>query len=137
MRSKILLVSNILSTIYTACLLWIFGGAIIAAGGLDYIEYCQQAFGVVFDLFGFSSASVNAIYAVIILMAIHISAFTIGAIFGWIGYFAKKSGWAKFAATLYLLGTLSFLLYIFWSLPITIIGFVGGSKQKKLNTSVA
>ena len=39
MRSKTLLVSNILSTIYASVLLYIFGGGIVAAGGMDYIAY--------------------------------------------------------------------------------------------------
>ena len=137
MRSKALLVSNVLSTIYAGYLLWFFGGALIAAGGMDYIEYCQQTFGALFDLVGFSSASVNVIYAIVILLVVHICVFALGAIFGWIGYLAKKSGWAKFAATLYLIGTICFPIYIFFGLPLTIIGFVGGGKQKKLNVSVA
>ena len=137
MRSKALLVSNVLSTIYAGYLLWVFGGALIAAGGMDYIEYCQQTFGALFDLVGFSSTSVNIIYAIVVLLIVHICAFTLGAILGWVGYLAKKSGWAKFGATLYLIGTICFPIYIFFGLPITIIGFVGGGKQKKLNISAA
>lgn len=38
MRSKILLISNILATIYSSILLWWFGGAIVEAGGFDYIS---------------------------------------------------------------------------------------------------
>ena len=37
MRSKTLVVSNILSTIYAGYLLWFFGGAIVSSGGMDYI----------------------------------------------------------------------------------------------------
>lgn len=137
MRSKVLFVSNILSTTYASYLLWYFGGALIAAGGMDYIEYCQQTFGALFDLVGFSSASVNILYAIIVLFLVHICVFTLGAIFGWIGYIVKKSGWAKFAATLYLIGTICFPFYFFFGLPLTIIGFMGGGKQKKLNNSAA
>ena len=57
MRSKALLVSNILATLYSATLLWIFGGAIIEAGGLDYIGYWQQYFDLVFELAGFSATA--------------------------------------------------------------------------------
>lgn len=134
MRSKILFVSNVLSTIYAIYLLWFFSGAIIATGGMEYIEYCKQTFEAIFNLVGYSSISVNAIYAIMILLVIHISTFTLGFIFGWTGYLAKKSGWAKFAAVLYLIGTICLPIYIFFGLPITIIGFVGGAKQKKLNS---
>ena len=133
MRSKTLVVSNILSTIYAGYLVWFFGGASVSAGGMDYIEYCQQTFGALFDLVGFSSVSVNIIYAIVVLLVAHIITFALGAIFGWISYISKKSGLAKFAATLYLLGTICFPIYIFFGLPLTIIGFVAGEKQKKIN----
>ena len=135
MRSKTLLISNILSTLYAGYLLWFFGGAIIAAGGMDYIEYCQQTFGAVFDLVGFSSVSVNVIYAIVILLLVHIGTFTLGALLSWFAYLAKKSGLAKLSATLYLLGTICFPIYIFFGLPLTIIGYIGGGKQKKINNA--
>lgn len=135
MRSKSLLISNILSTLYVGYLLWIFGGAIIAAGGINYIEYCQQVFGAFFDLVGFSSVSVNVIYVIVVLLFVHIGTFAFGVLMDRISYFAKKSGIAKFAATLYLVGTICFPIYIFFGIPLTIIGYVGGGKQKKLNLS--
>ena len=135
MKSKTLLISNILSTLYAGYLLWLFGGAIIVAGGMDYIEYCQQTFGAVFDLVGFSSVSVNVVYAIVILLLVHIGTFTLGALLSWFAYLAKKSGLAKFSATLYLLGTICFPIYIFFGLPLTIIGYVGGGKQKKINNA--
>jgi len=70
------------------------------------------------------------------LLLIHIVTFTLGVLFGWIGYSAKKSGLAKFASTLYLIGTICFPIYIFFGLPLTIIGYVGGGKQKKINISM-
>ena len=133
MRSKTLLVSNILSTIYAAVLLYIFGGGIVAAGGMDYIAYCKQYFSLAYEVFGFNSLSINVVYAIVILLLIHIATFTLGALIGWIGYSTKKSGVAKFAATLYLIGTICFPIYILFGLPLTIIGFVGGGKQKKIN----
>lgn len=87
MRSKTLLVSNILSTIYAA----VFGGGIVAAGGMDYIAYCRQYFSLAYELLGFSSLSVNVVYAIVILLLIHIVTFTLGVLFGWIGYSAKKA----------------------------------------------
>ncbi len=136
MRSKTLLVSNLLSTIYTGYLLSVYGGAVVEAGGMDYIEYCQQSFKAVFDMVGFSSVSINIIYAIVILLAVHICAFTLGTVFGWIGYLSKKSGIAKFSATLYLIGTICFPIYVFFGLPLIITGFVGGGKQKQLNNPI-
>ena len=102
---------------------------------MDYIEYCQQTFGAVFDLVGFSSVSVNVIYTIVILLLVHIGTFTLGALLSWFAYLAKKSGLAKFSATLYLIGTICFPIYIFFGLPLTIIGYIGGGKQKKINNA--
>lgn len=135
-RSITLLVSNILATAYSFYLLWVFGGAIIAVGGIDYIEYCQNVFGALFNLVGFNVVSVNIIYAIVVLLAVHIGTFVFGMFMGWISFLTKKSGLAKFAATLYLIGTICFPIYIFAGLPLTIIGYVGGGKQKKLNNSL-
>jgi hypothetical protein len=135
MRSKALLVSNILATLYSATLLWIFGGAIIEAGGLDYIGYWQQYFDLVFELSDFS-ATAEIVLTIVILLLVHIGVFVLGAVFGWIAYLSKKSGLAKFAATLYLIGTICFPIYVLFGLPLTIIGFVAGGKQKKINKSV-
>ena len=135
MRSKALLVSNILATLYSTTLLWIFGGTIIEAGGLDYIGYWQQSFDLVFELSDFS-ATAEIVLTIVILLLVHIGVFVLGAVFGWIAYLSKKSGLAKFAATLYLIGTICFPIYVLFGLPLTIIGFVAGGKQKKISKSV-
>lgn len=132
-RSKIFLISNILATLYVGYLLWFFGAAIIEAGGAEFVEAIGAYFEVVFDIVGVSSATMNLVYAIVILLGVHIAAFTIGCLIGWIAYLAKKSGGAKFAAALYLIGTIGFPLYLFFGLPITIFGFVGGGNQKKIN----
>lgn len=137
MRSKVLLVSNIVASVYAIFLLWYFGGACVSAGGVSFIEYWKLYFNFVYDFAGFSSASVNIIYALLALLGVHICTFVLGAIVGWIGYIAKKSGAAKFAAVMYLLGTICFPIYIMFGLPILILGFVGSSKQKQLNLSAA
>ncbi len=129
MRSKTLFISNTLSTIYSVALLWIFGGAVIKAGGTDFIEALSTYFEIVFDLIGMNK-EIAFIYAVLILLCIHIVLFTLGAIIGWLSYAGKKSGGAKFAATFYLLGTICFPVYFFIALPLTIIGFIAGNKQK-------
>lgn len=135
MRSIALLVSNILATLYSAFLLLTFGGAIIEAGGADFVNAVGAYFELIFNVLGINSPEITVLYVILILLCIHIAVFVIGCLVGWIAYACKKSGAAKFAAVLYLLGTICFPIYILFSLPITIIGFIGGGKQKKLNNA--
>lgn len=107
-RSKTLLVSNILATLYSVYLLWTFGGAIIEAGGADFVDAIGTYFELAFDLLGMSSPAVTFLYAILVLLCVHIVAFVLGCLIGWIAYAGKKSGGAKFAATLYLIGTICF-----------------------------
>lgn len=133
MRSKSLLTANILSTLYSAVLLYIFGGAIIAAGGISYVKALYVYFEFAFNILGSSSVSNNFLVAIIVLLIIHIVLFLFGCLFGWIAFGTKKSGLAKFSATLYLIGTIFFPIYLIFGLPITIVGYIGGAKQKKIN----
>ena len=135
MRSKALFVSNSLATIYSSILLWIFGGAIVEAGGLKYIEYWQQYFDLIFEFAGYS-VTAEIVLTIVIMLFVHIGAFILGTVFGWIAYLSKKSGLAKFAATLYLIGTICFPIYVFFGFPLTVIGVVAGGKQKKINKTV-
>lgn len=136
-RSKTLLVSNILATLYSVYLLCTFGGAIIEAGGTDFIDAIETYFELAFDLLGMSSPALNFLYVVVILLCVHIIAFVLGCLIGWISYAGKKSGSAKLAAILYLIGTICFPIYLFFGLPITIIGFVGSGKQKKISSTIS
>lgn len=129
MRSKVLLISNILATIYSAYLLWWFGGAIAEAGGFEYMSDVVEAFQILESL----SIDVEFLEIILILLCVHVVTFILGCLIGWIAFLAKKSGGAKFSAMLYLLGTICFPIYIVFGLPITIMGFIGGSKQKKIN----
>ncbi len=133
MRSKTLLISNIIATIYAGILLWWIGGGMIAAGGIEYIEALAQSFSILSSISSDVTTTVAIIYTIMILLITHIALFTLGTFWGWISYLSKKSGMAKFAATLYLIGTICFPIYIFFGLPITIIGYIGGGKQKKIN----
>lgn len=135
-RSKALLVSNILATLWAVYLIAVFGGAVIKAGGTNFIEAMGAYFKFAFDVFGTSSSTLNILYVILVLLCIHIITFAIGCLIGWIAYVGRKSGSAKFAATLYLIGTICFPIYLLFGLPITIMGFVGGSKQKKINTAI-
>ena len=128
-----LLVANILSTVYSGYLLYFYVGAIIEAGGADFIDAIGAYFELAFDLLGMSSPAVTFLYVVLVLLCVHIITFALGCLTGWLAYAGKKSGGAKFAATLYLIGTICFPVYLFFGLPITIVGFIGAGKQKKLN----
>ncbi len=136
-RSKTLLVSNILATLYSTYLLWTFGGAIIQVGGMDYVDALVAYFELAFELLDMSSPAVTVLYVILVLLCVHVCAFALGCLVGWIAYIVKKSGGAKFAATLYLIGTICFPVYLFFALPITIVGYVGGGKQKKINSTLA
>lgn len=111
MRSKILLITNILASIYTIYLITYFGGSIINSSGAEAV----------------GGAIATA------LVTPHMFMFLIGAIFGWIGFFFKKSWGALVGAILYSAGTLLFLAYALFGVTILVLGFIGYAKQKKLN----
>lgn len=110
-RSKILLTATAIATIYAVYLLSYFFGETAASEGAEAI----------------GSAIATA------LVMPHMIMFLIGAVFGWIGVLARKSWAALVAAILYSVGTLFFLMYAMFGIPILILGFIGYSKQKKLN----
>ena len=111
MRSKILFIASTLATLYTVYLISYFGGGTLNADGAEAV----------------GGAIATA------LVTPHMIMFLIGAIFGWIGFLAKKSWAALVAAILYSVGTLFFLMYAMFGIPILVFGFIGYSKQKKLN----
>ena len=133
MRSKKLLVANILATCYTAFLLYSFIGAIVEAGGADFVYAMGSMLGAVYDLLGMSDIDGTLLYVLAAAVVVHVAAFVLGCLIGWIAFACKKSGGAKFAAVLYLIGTICFPIFLLFGLPITIVGFVGGGDQKKLN----
>lgn len=112
MRSKILFVANTLASLYAIYLITYFSGATLNSEGAEAV----------------GSAIATA------LVMPHMIMFLIGAIFGWVGFCIKK-GWAALvAAILYSVGTLFFLAYAMFGVPILVFGFIGYSKQKKLNS---
>ena len=144
MRSKALFVANLLATAYTAFLIYVFGESIVEAvkliieyGGEEIVEfvvaYFQFAFEFLYELAGTAAINIALMYAIIILMLLHFVFFPLGMLCGWLAWFSKKSGGARFAATLYLFGTIFFPIFIVFGLPITIMGYVGASRQKKIN----
>lgn len=111
MRSKILFISNALATLYTIYLISHFVGGTLNSDGAEAV----------------GGAIATA------LVTPHMIMFLIGAIFGWLGFVFKKSWAALVAAILYSVGTLFFLMYVMFGVPILVLGFIGYSKQKKLN----
>ena len=120
MKSKMLLVSNIVASLYSAFLVIWF----VIINGDELTGYFKGL-----DILGSDAKFI------LILLWIHIGLFALGCIFGWLSYITKKSGKAKFAAIVFLIGTILFPIYFFVSIPITIISFIGYSKQKKLEKS--
>lgn len=134
-RSKTLLAANILSTLYVIYLFTAFIGMMIKLAEAELTEMIGAYFAFLIELAGSNSSLEVFLCVVFALLCIHVALFFLGFLFGWIAYAAKKSGLAKFAATLYLLATICFPIYIFVGLPITIVGFIGGGKQKQINRS--
>ena len=110
MRSKALLVANILASAYAIYLISYFFGGTASAEGADAI----------------GGAIATA------LVTPHMIMFLVGAVFGWIGYLAKQTWAALVGAILYSVGTLFFLAYFMFGVPILVLGFIGYSKQKQL-----
>ena len=112
-RSKALFVASLLTTVYVIYLIVHFGSSI-------FVEDAAEALG---------GALATA------LVTPHMFILGLGAIFGWVGFFVKKSWAALVAAILYSVGAFLFMLYIIYVVPSIVLGFIGYSKQKKLNSS--
>ena len=113
-RSKALFAATSLATIYAVYLIKYFFDSITGTTG--------------FEMVGGAIATA--------LVAPHIILFVIGAVFGWIGVLGRKDWGALVGAILYSAGTLFFLLYAIFGVPIIILGFIGYAKQKKINQSL-
>ena len=132
-RSKAFLAANILSTIYVVVLFWIFGGIIINLASADLAAVVGATFAFIVEFVG-SVSDVEAFLVIIFaLFCIHVALLLLGFLFGWIGYAAKSSVLAKLAAVCYLLATIVFPASLLIGLPMIIVGFIGGSKQKAIN----
>ena len=134
-RSKTLLASNILATLWTLIMLFsVF--SFFAKGGAAYFVWANQTNYFLSDLLGSMEdvqifmTLLNAFY---VFVSLHTFLFTLATIFGWVGYISKGRGFALAAAILYLVGTLLCLIFILFGLPIIILSFIGQGCQKKLN----
>lgn len=110
-RSIMLSIATILSTAYAVYLLCYFVGGTASASGTE---------------------AVGGAIATALAMP-HMIMFLIGAVFGWIGFLAKKSWATLVAAILYSVGTLFFLAYAMFGIPLLVLGFIGYANQKKIN----
>lgn len=99
---------------------------------------CYYLYYFLITYFGSSTLNADGVEALggaiaTALVTPRIILFLIGAIFGRVGFIAKKSRAALVTAILYSVRTLFFLMYAMFGIPILVLGFVGYSKQKKLN----
>ena len=114
-RSIALTVATTLATAYVLYLYMYFVGGTASAKGLDAL----------------GGAIATA------LVTPHMLMFGIGAVFGWLGVFLRKTWAALVAAILYSVGTLLFLAYAFFGVPILVVGFIGYANQKKIEAQLA
>lgn len=107
-RSIMLIIATVLATAYSIYLACYF-------------------FGVTKDISGVVATA---------LVTPHMIMFSVGAVFGWTGVFAKKTWAALVAAILYAVGTVFFLVYAMFGVPILVLGFIGYANQKKVNKNL-
>ena len=110
-RSKALFAGAFIATIYVVYLVCYFSGAM---GNLDSAEEVGGAIATA-------------------LVTPHMVVIGAGAVFAWIGFGTRKTWAALTGAILYCVGALLFVMYALFCIPIIILGFVGYSKQKKIN----
>ena len=113
-RSMALIVATLLASAYVIYLYVYFTGTMTSSDG--------------FEALGGAIATA--------LVTPHMVMFAIGAVFGWLGVFIRKTWAALVAGILYSVGTVLFLAYAIFGVPILIVGFVGYANQKKINAKV-
>lgn len=109
-RSKMLFVASLLATIYVIYLISYFTGSMMSG---DTAEAVGGAIATA-------------------LVTPHMIIIGLGAIFGWLGFFLRKTWAALVGAILYCVGALFFLLYAMFCIPLIVFGFIGYAKQKKI-----
>lgn len=112
-RSRILFTSSIIATAYIIYLIVYF------YNGMQSNDSAEAIGGAIAT----------------VLVTPHILMIGLGTIFGWLGFFLRKSGFALVSAILFSVGALIFLMYAPICIPIIVLGFIGYANQKKLNNS--
>lgn len=134
MRSKTLLTTNILASLYTFVMAWFFIGLqIVDGGGNSIINAVGGALEGLFGIIHMNLAITNYLYVIGILMLVHTGVFVVGMIFSWISYANKSNILATVAAVVFLIGTGCAPVLIVFGLPITALTFIGAINQGKIN----
>lgn len=112
-RSKVLFVSSLLTTIYVIYLIIHFGSSMFVDDGAEAL----------------GGAIATA------LVTPHMVLLGLGTIFGWLGFFLRKTWVVLVAFILYIVGAFLFLVYAIFVIPSIILGIIGYVNQKKINRS--
>lgn len=110
-KSKCSFFSALIGLVYTIYLIVYFSGTMSAGSSAD------QASGAIATA----------------LVTPHMILVALATIFMFLGFFLKKPGFALTGAILFIVGGVLFIPYIFFIIPSAVLGFVGFSKQKKMN----
>lgn len=116
-RSKILLASGIIGTIYSLLLIRFF---------LAYFSV-----GIISDVD--VEKAVSALAVIIVIP--HMVLFVLATIFNWVSYIKNKRGFALSSGILYLVSLIVFPMDFIFVVPSTILSFIGYFSLKKINNS--
>lgn len=134
MRSKTLLVSNILVSLYSVLLSWFFiGFAVLDVGGKGIINAIGGFFETAFKTFHIELAIINYLSLLGILALAHLAVILIGCAVAWVAYAKKSQAVAIASAVIFLIGTICSPINFIFGLPVTVATFIGANNQKNLN----
>ena len=112
-RSKCLLIAGLIGAIYSIYLICYFGGSLTEGSTSDQIG-------------GFIATAMVTPHMVLVVA---------GSVFLLVGYFARMT-WAALVGSISMcVGAVVFIMYGMFCIPSIVLGFVGYSKQKKLNAN--
>lgn len=111
-RSKALFLGAIIGTLYSIYIINYFTGVNISSNG--------------------TAEQVGGALATALVLP-HLICICLATLFNWLGFAFKKTGFALTGAILYCVGAILFLIYAIFCIPSIILGFIGYSKQKKIN----
>lgn len=134
MRSKTLLASNILVSLYSVVLSWVFiGFAVLDVRGKGIINAIGGFFETAFKTIHIDLAIINYLSLLGILALVHLAVFIIGSVVAWVAYGKKSQAVAIASAVIFLIGTICSPINFVFGLPITVATFIGANNQKNLN----
>lgn len=111
-RSKLLLISAIIGTLYSIYVVTYFAGV-----GGD----------------GDVAKSIGGAIATALVMP-HMILVVLATIFNWLGYSGNKRGFALTGAILYTVAGVAFPLYLMFVVPSLVLSFIGFAKLKQINS---